>query len=50
MLMQEATDAGPVSAGPDHIDDGSSSPEPQSKPAKGMPSAAKSSNLQQINM
>ncbi|DBB17196.1 hypothetical protein WJX82_005523 [Trebouxia sp. C0006] len=34
-LLQEATDAGPVSAKPERIADDSSSPEPQTKPAKG---------------
>ncbi len=50
MLMQEAIDAGPVSAKPEHIAAGSSSPEPQTKPAKGMPSAAESFSLPQISM
>jgi len=50
MLMQEATDAGPVPAKPEHIAAGSSSPESQTKPAKGMRSSAKSFSLLQINM
>lgn len=50
MLMQEATDAGLVSAKPERIAAGSSSPEPQTKHAKGMPFSAKSLSLPQSRL